>query len=761
MIKNKIHSFSLLIILSLLGLLGNYLSLPLFFGVDFIFGSISVLIAVRLLGTNAAVITALITGTYTYFLWGHPYALIIFTAEAIIVGILIQRKVSSLVLADLIFWILIGMPLVWVFYHNAMSMEQSQVALILFKQAVNGIANAIVATYLLILLPKKWLANIENSREMQFELKEILFTTFLAFPFIVTIILVVYQNNNSRSSYENSLYVELSQHADYLEHQIDSLSIIKSQTFNMNDYHRIKNKRELILVDKNNAVVNTTLTKEITNEILTRGSHKSLHPGVALWMPERNNVPFMLWWKQAYYYIEHTIDSGDISKFYVLQKSSSIINRLQQDILTAFIILFSLILVGGLFSYMISNSLTNTFFKLIAITKDLPDKLKDGSQIKWPVTDISEISQLTQHTQIMSEKLSESFSDINVEAKAIIESSVDTIITIDDKGKIEGFNKAAEELFGYARDEVIGENVNILMPEPYKKDHDQYINNYQKGLRSKLSNTRREVTGQRKNATTFPMELTITEIKLHKKIIYVGIISDITERKATEKLKQEFISTVSHELRTPLTSIKGSISLIQGLKDKVDQEQIDKLLSVTSRNVDRLSELINDLLDFEKLDSSGIQYNYQKITVAKLINTVIENDTPLAQSANINIIVDSTSDGEILVDQQRISQVLSNFISNAIKFSPAETNIHIGMEKADGNVKVYVKDSGPGIDDEFKSKIFQRFSQADTSDTRTIQRGTGLGLAISKRFTEDMGGTIGFSSTHGEGSTFYFIYPLV
>ena len=761
MIKNKIHCAGLLIILALLGLLGNYLSLPLFFGVDFIFGSISVLIAVRLLGTNAAVITALITGSYTYYLWGHPYALAIFTAEAIIVSILIQRKVSSLVLADLIFWVIVGMPMVWIFYHNAMSMEQSQAALILFKQPVNGIANAIIATYLLMLLPKNWLASIKSSSEKYFELKEILFTTFLAFPFIITIILVVYQNNDSRSSYENYLNVELSQHADYLEHQIDSLVKNKSQTFNSNDYHRIKNKHELIFINKDSEVVNSTLTKEVTSKILTQGSHKSLKQGVTLWMPERNNTPFMLWWKQAYYLIENSVDSGDISKFYILQKSDTIINRLQQDILAAFILLFSLIIFVALFSYIISNSLTNTFFKLIAITKDLPDKLKEGSQIDWPVTDISEISQLTKHTQIMSEKLSEAFSDINAEAKAIIESSVDTIITIDDKGKIEGFNKAAEELFGYGRNEVAGINIKMLMPEPYRRDHDQYINNYQKGQRTNLSNTRREVTGQRKNATTFPMELTITEIKLHKKIIYVGIISDITERKATEKLKQEFISTVSHELRTPLTSIKGSINLIQGLKDKVDQEQLDSLLDVTSRNVDRLAILINDLLDFEKLDSSGVKYNLHEVIVAKLINTVVENDTPLAQSANINIVIDDTSAGEIYADLQRISQVLSNFISNAIKFSPAETDIHIGMEKSDGNVKIYVKDSGPGIEDEFQSKIFQRFSQADTSDNRTIQRGTGLGLAISKRFTEDMGGTIGFSSTLGEGSTFYIIYPLV
>lgn len=750
-----------LILLTCLGLLGNHFSLPLFFGVDFIFGSIATLIAVRLLGTAGAVTVAAISGSYTYLLWGHPYALIIFSAEALIVSVLIKRKITSITLADLIFWVTAGMPLVWFFYNGIMNMSETQALLILFKQPINGIANALIATYLLLLIPCRYTVENEEEPDGRLELREILFTTLLAFSFSATVLLMIYQNITSRESYEKSLETELLQSAEHLKYRIYERGELKDSALkDDNNKSWIKN-RDVIIIDENNNIISSTLGIERASEFLNHGVHKRLNSDISLWMPERNNMPFMLWWKQAYYYISYPVIYDSKTNILVLQKSEPIIAKLQNDILTAFIILFILTIFGGVISYAISDTLTRTLIQIINITKDLPNKLHSKTFIHWPDSSIAEISQLSKHTKIMSDNLSDAFSDVTIHAKAIIESSIDAIITIDEKGIVDSFNKSAEKLFGYQRSEVIGENVKILMPEPYKSQHDDYIKNYQQGKRTPLTNTRREVVGLKKDNTTFPMELTVTKIKLRNKEIYTGIVTDISERKATEKVKQEFISTVSHELRTPLTAIKGSINLIQGRKGLASDEETDTMLSVTARNVERLTELINDLLDFEKLDSGGIKYQLEQTDINSLITGIIDDDQPFAEQANINLLADVSVNGSIHVDRNRMCQVLNNFISNALKFSPPESNVIVGSIEQGNDIKIYVKDSGQGISDEFKTSIFQRFSQEDSSDTRKIQRGTGLGLAISKRITEDMGGTIGFDSIAGQGSTFYVIFPYL
>jgi signal transduction histidine kinase len=252
----------------------------------------------------------------------------------------------------------------------------------------------------------------------------------------------------------------------------------------------------------------------------------------------------------------------------------------------------------------------------------------------------------------------------------------------------------------------------------------------------------------------------LTKIKLHNEELYTGIITDISERKANEKLKQEFISTVSHELRTPLTSIQGAIKLIQAQNKNGSSQDIQNLIELADRNASRLTALINDLLDFEKLDSDSLEYELQSVVVDDLITTIIENDNPIAEIARVKLRQIEYCQDNVSADPTRLAQVISNLISNAIKFSPQDTDVQIGCHLENSNVKIFVRDQGEGIPEKFKDRIFQRFSQADSSDTKRVQRGTGLGLAISRRMTEDMGGQIGFESNQEKGSTFFVKFPL-
>lgn len=761
MLNKRIFIFATIISLSLLGIIGNYLHLPLVFGVDFIFGSISALIALRLVGTTAGVIVALSAGAYTYVIWGHPYAMIIFTLEALFVGILIQRKISSMVLADIIYWLVIGMPLVWFFYSNIIGMPETQSTIILFKQPVNGITNAIIATYAVFLITKRLPPINETQPQNHIHLKELLFTTLIAVSSAVTLILVIHQNTAALTNYEKSIYKEMQIITNFIEHQISSDEETIDKNTLKNNHQHLTYQRDIIILSANSQVLSSSLPDEKTNSILTTGSKKTLPSGLGLWMPERNGKPLMLWWNLAYYYLEQPLGISNDMSILLLQSSQTLINTLQSDIINAFKILFGLILLSGLIGYYISNMLTSTILKLTESTKNITEKLQTGMSIEWPHSAISELEQLSQQAKLMSDNINATFSDTNTRSTAIIEASVDAIITINSQGKIESFNAAAENMFAYKREDVIDKDISRLMPEPYQSMHDEYVENFSQRSRIPFEGVRREFSGLRSNGEIFPIELSLTRINLRNKVLYTGIISDITERKANEKLKKEFISTVSHELRTPLTSIQGAIKLLHARKEQASIAESQAMLDLADRNVNRLAELINDLLDFEKIDSDGIEYHSEEIALEELITTVIANDTPMAKQSDVELKYNATCNGSIVADPARLTQVLSNLISNAIKFSPAGESISIGCRSDNSHITIYVKDNGEGIADNFKNRIFQRFSQADGSDTKRIQRGTGLGLAIAKRMTEDMGGTIGFESTQHKGSTFFVSFPII
>lgn len=242
---------------------------------------------------------------------------------------------------------------------------------------------------------------------------------------------------------------------------------------------------------------------------------------------------------------------------------------------------------------------------------------------------------------------------------------------------------------------------------------------------------------------------------------FVGVaLEDVSQRKAVERLKDEFVSTVSHELRTPLTSIRGALGLMAGGVVGPLPEHALELLGIAQSNTERLVRLINDILDLDKIDAGRFDIRVAPITVADLVATVTEQMRPLATEASVNIITKMSGLREILADEDRLVQVLTNLLSNAIKFAMPNTNIDIEVTTlASGNIRFAITDHGPGISDFDKSRLFNRFQQLDSSDKRS-KGGSGLGLAISKAIVEQHGGTIGVHSEVGQGSTFWFELPM-
>jgi PAS domain S-box-containing protein len=242
---------------------------------------------------------------------------------------------------------------------------------------------------------------------------------------------------------------------------------------------------------------------------------------------------------------------------------------------------------------------------------------------------------------------------------------------------------------------------------------------------------------------------------------YVSVVQDITELKRIDRMKTEFVSMVSHELRTPLTSIRGSLGLIAGGVAGSLPDAARNLIDIAKSNCERLIRLINDILDTDKIESGNMHFDPRQAELGPLLQAAVAANEGFASQHGIRIRLQCPAEPlRVNVDSDRLNQVLANLISNAVKFSPAGKAVEVTLLRAGATARIEVRDHGPGIPAEFRARMFQKFSQADSSDARA-KGGTGLGLNITKAIVERLGGTIGFDSEVGAGSTFFFDLPIL
>ena len=356
----------------------------------------------------------------------------------------------------------------------------------------------------------------------------------------------------------------------------------------------------------------------------------------------------------------------------------------------------------------------------------------------------------------------------------IMESVLDGIVSINEEGEIQSFNKAAELLFGYDRQEVVGKNVKILVPEPHYSKHDQYLTNYLKtGIRKAIGKTS-ELSAVHKDGTQFPASIRIGEIKIREHRIFTALIQDISDRKEVEKamitakeaaeqatrMKSDFLANMSHEIRTPMNAIMGMSQL--ALRTDLDERQRNYIEKVY-RSSELLLGIINDILDFSKIESNKLDLESIPFSLEAVLSDLGSIVGIKAREKEIELLyqIDEDVPARLVGDSLRLQQILLNLVSNAIKFSNNGGTVllivHNELEAEEEEVKLHfcVQDEGIGMNQEQLSRLFNAFIQADTSTTRKYG-GTGLGLTISKRVVEMMGGRIWVESEEGNGSKFHF-----
>jgi PAS domain S-box-containing protein len=320
-------------------------------------------------------------------------------------------------------------------------------------------------------------------------------------------------------------------------------------------------------------------------------------------------------------------------------------------------------------------------------------------------------------------------------------------------------NRAYEDAFGLSFEQIDERPLaDVLGPQVYETVREK-VQEVLSGHTVRYERTQITPQGERKHYAMqyFPR---YGEGAAQDKVIgFFSLGTDITELRRIDRMKTEFVSTVSHELRTPLTSIRGSLGLISGGVAGELPEAVKSLVGIAKNNCERLIRLINDILDSEKIESGKLRLDLQVVDIRQLVQQALAANEGFAGQHNVRLVMRAPETPlHVRIDSDRMTQVLTNLLSNAVKFSPAGSPVEVRLSRTAQKVRVEVVDVGPGIPEEFSARIFQKFSQADSSDTRQ-KGGTGLGLNISRALVEKMGGTIGFSSKAGVGTTFFFEVP--
>jgi signal transduction histidine kinase len=243
--------------------------------------------------------------------------------------------------------------------------------------------------------------------------------------------------------------------------------------------------------------------------------------------------------------------------------------------------------------------------------------------------------------------------------------------------------------------------------------------------------------------------------------LIVSIARDVTERENVARLKNEFVSTVSHELRTPLTSIRGSLGLLLGGASGDLTPDMRNLVAIAHRNCERLINIVNDILDIEKIKAGKLRAKLRPEDLVQLVQQAIDSNGAYAAQHGVSFhLIGHIDRAMVNLDHERFMQIMANLLSNAAKFSPRDGKVDIAIERCLDKYRVRVSDKGPGIPLTFRKDLFKPFSQADASNTRQ-KGGTGLGLAITKSLVEQMGGEIGFVTAADVGTTFYVEWPAL
>ena len=346
--------------------------------------------------------------------------------------------------------------------------------------------------------------------------------------------------------------------------------------------------------------------------------------------------------------------------------------------------------------------------------------------------------------------------------RGLLEAAPDAMVIVDQDARIVLVNAQVEEKFGYHRAELVGELVEILVPERFAGMHVAFRSGYVAEPRTRPMGLAGDLFARRKDGSEFPVEISLAPLETEEGLLVSAAVRDISERRQmqaeTDRIKDEFFATVSHELRTPLTSMLGYSELMADLEELSPQGR--RFLQVITRSAERELRLVDDLLTLVAIEDSGLAIRPSLLDLESVVRDAVEAARPRADEVDIDLRLEIPGFPiQVEVDRDRIGQAIDNLLSNAIKFTPAGGVVRVRLRTRDAIAEIEVADSGTGIRDADVKRIFERLYRSGAAVAEQVP-GAGLGLTIALAIAEAHGGRIGLVDNHGEGATFRLELPL-
>ncbi|MEK7990154.1 MAG: response regulator [Thiotrichaceae bacterium] len=768
-----IQDYMMYVVLILLGVLGNIFHIPLLFGIDFMFGSIAVMIILNRYRLREGILAAIIIHSSTVFLWGHSYALVIFVLEAIWVSWLLQNtkpERRNLVWYDTLFWVFIGIPLVWLFYGFMLQMDYQTVYLVAFKQGVNGMFNALWASMIIAYTPygKKYL-KIDSSNSILFQ--QALYHALAGLVLTVSIGLITFQTFYSTHDLKNQVLTRLHNTAN---HNIVSMV---NQWFD-NEMYRLKALAEQV----NTLGFSRYDALQTMTKMTYKGSPNLLHVYVAdATATVINTAPFLT-------------DKGHSWRgmnFYEQPYFAQLLTSMQPVISDVFIgrigtpkpvltISVPIIKKQALYGYVQGE------VNLQRLEQHLLNKSEDTDLVLTLLDRKGKVIASSDTTQ----KPSQAFTRHETGTQQVVDNKTTFWIPdVKDKTPMTQW-KNGIYIYRIHLNNSLGWELIIELPlAPYNANlYELYIQNLAIMLAVLLATIllsrflSQKIVRSLERLSVITTQLSNQSMKLDtidwpkSKISEINLLIDgfnsmahslqdkMQKLEEANAAKSQFVANMSHELRTPMNAIIGYSEMIQ--EDMADNEALVEYESDIKKihsSGKHLLNLINEILDISKIEAGKMELYQETFNLNNLINEVVVTVEPLIQNKNncLKVKLDKRMN-EIHADLTKLRQMLFNLLSNASKFTEQGT-IHLSTqmeidEQEKGWVNITVSDQGIGMTDPQLKKLFDPFTQADKSTTRKYG-GTGLGLSITKRFAEMMNGTIEAKSHYGQGSEFTIRIP--
>lgn len=875
-----IREFVMLAIFVLLGLLGNYFNVELFFGVNFIFGSIAALLAVRMSGALWGTLAAVAIGSYTFILWQHPYAMLIFGLEAFVTACFLHWKKDYLILGVVWYWVLIGMPLVALFYTYGLGLPDTSMKLIMLKQAVNGLFNAVVARVIIQLIPKgKWselfFRNAHISRWRFQAAMKVILAIFVLIPLLTVMVVtnrawldeihseVELRAAEKAQNLQSHIYAMIRTYSvvmgsvitseieaqesgtgipadkrargiipgmKHLEimnkdgqilyaypsrnHEVPDFDRMMAQAvvdgFAFSDIHADRIVKDnhfniVIPLSQTSLFASVSLTPELFDHELARlpynekiyiGIRDSKGNTVAeksgylvlsdfvtekdpnILFPQVRNAAVERWIKS---YWKHTVPFSPNSGWTItiMVPLRNHIIALQQNHVRQLSVIFAISVIALSLSVWVSRLLARPIVQLSEVTVKLTECT--SSNVAWPVSSVSEIFVLVcqfktlleavnkkqKELEQMTLELEHRVQDRTKELKAaldeteqakeridgILKSVVDGIIVTSLENRVTLMNPAARAWLNCRPGDMLGscKDIGILeetLRDKIEKVAEKDTANYEFDF---------EVPAEKKHPKIMRARTSVIFGKNGSPAGIVTAFHDVTQEREVDRMKTEFLSTAAHELRTPLTSIRG-FSEILLTRDNLKDEEKTKFLTYINQQAVKLGSIVNDLLDLSRIESGkGFALQLGDHPVEDVIREVSLYYQGVCAKHEIAAELPD-ADTVLLIDRDKIGQVLHNLISNAVKFSPNGGVIRVHAQVSDKYYEVCVTDQGIGMMPDQVERVFDKFYRADSSNS--APEGTGLGMAIVKHIVESHGGKTRVESIYGEGTTVCFTIAI-